>query len=170
MSHLSLLGFALLLCLALASSVSGQVVSMTQNDDSGSLVNCGDNSTKFGVTWSPRVLRPGVTLTLDVSWVTIGQFSHGNLCATIWLQGVEEPIFKDCHDQKCEDAKKAALPYLPISCPVPKGFEINFKKLTYTLQPTIPLPSGKFSLLVSLHNENSVQLLCAKGDVEIIDE
>jgi hypothetical protein len=156
------------------SCVSGEMVLMQQkfnaDEDAGNLTNCGDKSTNFLLNWSPRILKPGVTMTLDVSWTAVASFAHGDLCVTIWLQGVEEPIYKDCHDQDCDSAKKAIGRYLPIQCPLPQDFQVNFRKLTYTIEPTIPLPSGKFKLRVDLKNEDKKQLLCAEGNVEIIDE
>jgi hypothetical protein len=177
MSHFVIFGIPLLLGIVLTSA-SPHVVSMVQdghakthsNGDYGNVTNCGDKSTKFLLDWSPRVLKPGITVSIDASWTLIDQFSHGDLCATIWLQGVAEPIYKDCHDENCEDAKKAVYPFIQLQCPVPKDFSINFRKFTYKLQPTIPLPSGKFTIHLTIENEKKVQLLCVKGDVEIIDE
>jgi hypothetical protein len=147
---------------------------MAQNpvndDDQGNFTNCGSAETKFALQWSPRVLRPGVTVLIDLSWANIASFSHGILCTTIWLQGVSDPIYKDCHDQSCVDAQKAVGKFIPFGCPLPRGFEVNFKKFTYAIQPTIPLPSGKFTALITLENQDKVQILCMKGDAEIIDE
>jgi hypothetical protein len=173
MARLDMLGICVLVATSIPlSCVAGDVVSMYQNadEDRGNLTNCGDKATDFLLAWSPSILRPGITVSIDASWTTVATFAHGDLCITIWLQGVDDPIYKDCHDQNCEDAKKAIGRYMPIQCPIPKGFQVNFKKLTYTLLPTIPLPSGKFRLRCELKNQDSVQLLCAEGKVEIIDE
>lgn len=176
MSNVIVCGISLLLWIVLASAESPNVVNMVQqghaqtNGDYGNLTNCGSKSTNFLVDWTPRVLKPGITVTFDASWTLVEQFSHGNLCITIWLQGVEDPIYEDCHDQNCEDVQKAVASLVKLACPVPKDFSVNFRKLTYEILPTIPLPSGKFSAHLTFENENKVQLLCAKGDVEIVDE
>jgi hypothetical protein len=176
MSRFTRFAVPLVLLIALSeihSTAAANVVSMAngQNDpDHGNFTNCGKAETNFHINWTPRVLKPGVTVTLSASWTVVKSFSHGDLCITIWLQGVQDPIYKDCHDQKCEDARKAILPYFPLPCPVPAGLPVKFPKFEYTLQPTIPLPSGKFTIHLTLTNEDKYELLCAHGDVEIIDE
>lgn len=142
-----------------------------RNDDTGRFVNCGPKESEFVLDWTPRVLRPGVTLTLDISMKAIKSFTHGQVCVTIWLKDIPQPIYHDCRDQQCVDAQKVVKKFVPqFRCPLPEGFSVKFTKMPYTVLPTIPLPSGSFRIAANVTNQDNQLLFCVDGEVEINDQ
>lgn len=130
-----------------------------------------EKESEFVFDWTPRVLRPGVTLTLDISMKMIKSFAHGMVCISIWLKGVPQPIYQDCRDQQCFDAQKIVKKFVPqFQCPIPEGFSISFSKMPYTLEPTMPFPSGTFRLAANATNQDGELLFCVEGEVEVNDE
>jgi hypothetical protein len=107
---------------------------------------------------------------IDLSWANIASFSHGIVCTTIWLQGVSQPVYKDCSDQLCVDAQKLAGKYIVFECPVPRGFEVSVKKFAFTILPTVPLPPGKFTGLITVQNQDQVQIACIKASASHLKE
>ena len=52
----------------------------------------------------------------------VKSFSHGTVCATVWLKDVPDPIYHDCSDQRCTDAQKMLKKFMPhLQCPIPEG-------------------------------------------------
>jgi hypothetical protein len=69
----------------------------------------------------------------------------------------------------CTDFEKVVQKFLPnLTCPIPKGFAV-IKTMPFPLDPTIPLPAGKYQLKAEVWNEDETHILCIKGDVEIDD-
>jgi hypothetical protein len=155
---------------AIVGSQNGNVISMTHNDD-GSLKNCGPPESEAVFHWSPRVLKVATSVIFDVGLKLIEEFSAGTLCATVWLQGVPDPIYQDCHEEKCEDALNVLKKFLPgLECPVPKGYGFSVNKFKYYIPPSVPLPAGKFKVNANFTSDSKKLLLCFAGDIEIQDD
>lgn len=162
---------SIFLALSGSSYIPVHVYQNRVDDDTGRFVSCGPKESNFVLDWTPRVLRPGVQLTIDFKFNMIKSFSHGMVCVSVWLKGVSDPIYHDCRDQQCVDAQKAVKKFIPsFSCPIREGFSASFTKMPYKVQPTMPLPSGSFRIAANITNEDKQLVFCADGEIEINDE
>jgi len=148
----------------------GEVV-RTANEDKGQLTSClGIANDTFLLEWKPRVFKTNEIVVFTIHLKMIADFLHGNVCLTIKLDGIPDPIYLDCRDQRCDEYVKFAKPYLPdLTCPIAKGYELK-RAYPFEIKPTYPLPAGKYNIRAEVWNEASVRVLCFEGDFEIDDE
>lgn len=141
------------------------------NDDIGTLNSCLEPPPeKFKFQWSPRIIRTGKTLVASFDFKFPQDFRTANICVTVWLKGIEEPIYYDCGNTDCDKLRNFMVKMFPDlpKCPVPADY--NFKKtFPYKVDPNVPLPAGEYGLQLDIH-QGQTQMLCMKGDVSIEDE
>lgn len=135
--------------------------------DTGSVENCGDaSSSKFTLTWSPKRVAIGGTVTLDgaLDAATSLDDQGDNVCVTVWLPDVPDPILpRQCSSFTCS-IMHSFVDFLP--CPIKAGEHFT-KQTTLTVDPSIPFPTGTFIAKAEVFNANNTMFLCARAQVEI---
>jgi hypothetical protein len=147
-------------------SSAGTVVSMSQNDE-GVMKNCCPDG-DLSVRWSPAVIRTGENLSIKIAVTAGDSFDHGQLCNTVWLNGVPEPVYLDCPDvTACNIVRQLKFFFPDLKCPIEKGEKISYSNPAFPILPTYPLPAGKFHFNVTLSNDKNKCVMCMYGDIEI---
>jgi len=146
-------------------------VVQARNDNKGQLTSClGIANDTFLFEWTPRIFKTGEVVVFTIHFTFGEDFLHGNVCLTIKLDDIPDPIYLDCRDQKCEDFIKVAKTYLPdLTCPIPKGYTLK-RSYPLEIKPTYPMPAGKYYIRAEVSNEANKRVVCFEGHFEIGDD
>jgi len=150
---------------------SGYPVLEGSDEDIGYLVPCmGQSNKSIDLHWTPRVLKTGRTIVFTHNVTAPEQFTHGIVCAYVWVEGSEEPIYSDCRDQRCTQFLPLGRQFAPsLTCPIPKGYH-HEGQTSWTMQPTTPLPAGKFRVKAVVKNEEDKLVICIEAMIEVADD
>jgi len=140
-------------------------------EDTGYLEPCmGLTNKSLDVHWTPRILQIGRTIVVTHDITVPEQFSHGTVCVYAWVEGSEEPIYEDCRDQLCTQFLPIGRQFAPeLNCPIPKGYH-HAGQTKWTIEPTTPIPAGKFRVKAVVNNEDQKLVICVEAKIEVDDD
>lgn len=131
--------------------------------DSGHAENCGDPKYQMNFTWDPKDIDPTGQVLLALDMVAPTSFDYGKYTADVYIPSIPDtPILSWTGVLTCK--KAAAYSTQPLKCPIQQGQSLSGSD---TISDLSVLSPGKYTVHLTLNNENDKQFICAKLDVRV---
>lgn len=142
-----------------------------RDDDWQYLIPCeGISNDTFMLKWKPKIIKTDEKIVAVVHLKMVDSFRYGNVCATVWLDDLPDPIYADCRVEQCDSLMRVVKKYLPqLECPIKKGWSLK-QTYPFKIPVTIPLPEGDYTVKLHVRNENNNVIACFSGKIIIKEE